>query len=190
MNTTRFDTTPYWSDAQMPVRAPLSKDARVDVLIVGAGVTGLTTAYLLAREGRRVMVLERGRCLRADTGHTTAHLTMVTDARLSQLVSSLGRSHAQAVWDAGLAAINTIDEIVRALALDAGFAWVDGYLHAPRGRPGAGAIRVAERGATGWNWASMPSSWRPLRSCNNPGFAFRGRLAFTLDGIWPDSPTR
>ena len=42
-----------------------------------------------------------------------------------------GRTHAQAVWDAGLAAIATIDEIVREHDIDAGFEWVDGYLHAP-----------------------------------------------------------
>ncbi|MFN7985605.1 MAG: FAD-dependent oxidoreductase [Vicinamibacterales bacterium] len=176
MNTTRFDTTPYWSDAQMPVRAPLSKDARVDVLIVGAGVTGLTTAYLLAREGRRVMVLERGRCLRADTGHTTAHLTMVTDARLSQLVSSLGRSHAQAVWDAGLAAINTIDEIVRALELDAGFAWVDGYLHAARAedpeQARAGLLKEAQLAAElGFDAEFVASA--PL--VQQPGVRFPGQ---------------
>jgi glycine/D-amino acid oxidase-like deaminating enzyme len=58
---------------------------------------------------------------------------MVTDARLSELVKGLGRSHAQAVWDAGLAAIATIDDIVREYDIDAGFEWVEGYLHAPHG---------------------------------------------------------
>jgi glycine/D-amino acid oxidase-like deaminating enzyme/nitrite reductase/ring-hydroxylating ferredoxin subunit len=58
---------------------------------------------------------------------------MVTDARLSELVKGFGRTHAQAVWDAGLAAIAKIDDIVREHAIDAGFEWVDGYLHAPIG---------------------------------------------------------
>jgi glycine/D-amino acid oxidase-like deaminating enzyme/nitrite reductase/ring-hydroxylating ferredoxin subunit len=66
-----------------------------------------------------------------DTGHTSAHLTMVTDTRLSELAKRFGRNHAQAVWDAGLAAIATIDEVVRDHGIDAGFEWVDGYLHAP-----------------------------------------------------------
>ena len=56
---------------------------------------------------------------------------MVTDTRLTELVKRFGRNHAQAVWDAGLAAIATIDEVVREHAIDAGFEWVDGYLHAP-----------------------------------------------------------
>ena len=55
---------------------------------------------------------------------------MVTDARLTELVKTCGRDHAQAVWDAGLAAIATVDGAVREHAIDAGFEWVDGYLHA------------------------------------------------------------
>ena len=62
---------------------------------------------------------------------TSAHVTMVIDTRLRDLVNEFGRTHAQAVWDAGLAAIATIDDIIRAHDIDAGFEWVDGYLHAP-----------------------------------------------------------
>jgi glycine/D-amino acid oxidase-like deaminating enzyme/nitrite reductase/ring-hydroxylating ferredoxin subunit len=58
---------------------------------------------------------------------------MVTDRRLSELVDQLGRSHAQAVWDAGLAAIARIDDIVRRHEIECGFDWVPGYLHQ---RPG------------------------------------------------------
>jgi len=131
--TTRRHPAPYWSEVDFPARPPLDHDTRADVLVVGAGITGLTTAYLLAREGMQVVVVERDQCASADTGHTTAHVTMVTDTRLQTLVSSFGRSHAQAVWDAGLAAVATIDDIVRTNELDAAFGWVDGYLHAPRG---------------------------------------------------------
>ena len=80
--------------------------------IVGGGITGLTAAYLLTAAGKSVAVLERERCAQIDTGHTSAHLTMVTDRRLTELASDFGRDHAQAVWDAGLAAIVQIDAIV------------------------------------------------------------------------------
>jgi glycine/D-amino acid oxidase-like deaminating enzyme len=131
------DTTPYWSDsATFPRFGKLDGDASADVVVVGAGITGLTVAYSLARAGPSVMVLERARCASVDTGHTSAHLTMVTDSRFHELVKQLGRPHAQAVWDAGLCAIATIDEIVREHEIDCGFDWVEGYLHLPRGESG------------------------------------------------------
>jgi glycine/D-amino acid oxidase-like deaminating enzyme/nitrite reductase/ring-hydroxylating ferredoxin subunit len=139
MATTQIDTTPYWAEsATLQQFTKLTEDVAADVVVVGGGITGLTAAYLLAKAGRRVVVVERGRCASTDTGHTSAHLTMVTDARLSALVKRFGRNHAQAVWDAGLAAIAQIDEVVREHTIDAAFEWVDGYLHTARGDNSAG----------------------------------------------------
>jgi len=123
---------PLWLDsAPVPRFPPLASAARADVVVVGGGVTGLTTAYLLASAGKSVIVLERGRLAEGDTGFTTAHLTMVTDMSLRELVSRYGRTHAQAVWDGGLAAIEQIDQTIREHGIECGFAWTDGYLHAP-----------------------------------------------------------
>ena len=72
---------------------------------------------------------------------------MVTDTRLSDLVKRFGRTHAQAVWDAGLAAIATIDDVVREHGIDAGFEWVDGYLHAPLGEDATDAAEDLEADA-------------------------------------------
>ena len=65
-----------------------------------------------------------------DTGHTTAHLTYVTDVQLQQLVRNFGKDHAQAAWDAGAAAIDEIQKIVGEDEIQCEFARVPAYLHA------------------------------------------------------------
>jgi glycine/D-amino acid oxidase-like deaminating enzyme/nitrite reductase/ring-hydroxylating ferredoxin subunit len=125
----------------LPSFPKIDRDIEVDVVVVGAGITGLTAAYLLLSAGKSVAVLERGRCGAIDTGHTTAHLTMVTDMRLSELDRKFGRSHAQAVWDAGLAAIDQIETIVDTDSIACSFERVDGYLHAPDGDSDAERVR-------------------------------------------------
>jgi glycine/D-amino acid oxidase-like deaminating enzyme/nitrite reductase/ring-hydroxylating ferredoxin subunit len=139
-----FDTTPYWqTTVALPRFRSLDVDLQVDVAIVGGGIAGITAAYLLKKAGKRVALFERHRCLRADTGHTTAHLTCVTDTRLSELVKSFGADHARATWDAGLAAIAQIDGLVRTEAIECGFTWVPGYLHAPPHQPAKDSEREA-----------------------------------------------
>jgi glycine/D-amino acid oxidase-like deaminating enzyme/nitrite reductase/ring-hydroxylating ferredoxin subunit len=141
-------TLPYWSDsASVPDFPKIDRDLDADVAVVGGGITGLTTAYLLMRAGKSVVLLERTRCGQIDTGHTSAHLTMATDVRLSELATRFGRSHAQAVWDAGLAAITQIEAIVRDHEIQCEFEWVDGYLHAPTGQTGSGDARTFEEEA-------------------------------------------
>jgi len=123
------DTHSYWTDnTPAPLFSALKDDLAVDVLIVGAGITGITAAYLLKRAGLTVALVERDRCVSADTAHTTAHLTCVTDTPLSGLVKSFGRDHAQAIWDAGLAAIDTINTLVWREQIKCQFEWVPGYL--------------------------------------------------------------
>jgi glycine/D-amino acid oxidase-like deaminating enzyme/nitrite reductase/ring-hydroxylating ferredoxin subunit len=127
-----LDTTPYWVDSSaMPKFPTLARDLAVDVVVVGAGITGITAAYLLKSQGRRVALVERGRCGGVDTSYTTAHLTYVTDQWLGELVETLGEDHARAVWDAGRAAIAQIDENIQTEHIACAFEWVPGYLHAP-----------------------------------------------------------
>src|SRR3954462_4575950 len=69
-------TTSVWmATTEVPQFQPLTQDMRVNVCIVGAGIAGLTTAYLLARAGRAVVVIDDGPIGGGETGRTTAHLT-------------------------------------------------------------------------------------------------------------------
>lgn len=145
----KIDTTPYWqTSGPMPRFPRLDADLRADAAVVGGGIAGLTAALLLAEAGKSVVLIERGRLAAVDTGHTSAHLTMVTDLGMTDLVSSIGRDHAQAVWDAGLAAIAQIDALVQEYDIACGFAWVPGYLHAPVGGSSDHGARLKEEAGT------------------------------------------
>jgi glycine/D-amino acid oxidase-like deaminating enzyme/nitrite reductase/ring-hydroxylating ferredoxin subunit len=123
--------TSHWDLGESSPSFPtLEHDLTVDVVVVGAGVTGLTAAYLLKQAGLSVAVVEKERCGSGETYSTTAHLTYVTDTNLTDLVKQFGRDHAQAVWHAGDAALLQIDEIIQNESIQCDFEWVTGYKHA------------------------------------------------------------
>jgi glycine/D-amino acid oxidase-like deaminating enzyme/nitrite reductase/ring-hydroxylating ferredoxin subunit len=121
---------PVWID-DTPIRKfpKLQRNISVDVVVVGAGVTGITTAHLLKKAGSTVALIDRDRVASIDTGHTTAHLTYVTDVQLQELARNFGNDHAQAAWDAGAAAIDEIERIVEEEGSDCEFTRVPAYLH-------------------------------------------------------------
>ncbi len=105
-------------------------DLTVDALIIGGGISGMTAAYLLAKAGKSVALVERDTLVSGETGHTTAHITYPTDLRLKKLVSQFGENHAQAAWDAQWAACHKIADIVHSERLDVELRYVPGYLYA------------------------------------------------------------
>lgn len=74
---------PFWIDSAPIKRFPrLERNVNVDVVVVGAGITGITTAHLLKETGLTVAFIERERVASMDTGQKTAHLTCITDVEL------------------------------------------------------------------------------------------------------------
>lgn len=123
-----MNTQSYWLPSPIRSFDELQTDLTVDALIVGGGITGLSTAHLLAAAGLRVALVERGTLASGDTGHTTAHLTYMTDTRLSDLVRRAGKKAARIAWQAGDASMEFIRQTVDSLGLDCGFSIVPGYL--------------------------------------------------------------
>src|SRR5688572_22014859 len=98
-----------WIDSH-PGRAfpALLADIRVDVAIVGAGITGLTAGLLLKRAGLKVAVIDSLKVGRGNSGFTTAHLTAALDTRLHRLIEDFGEDGAALAVDSQRAAIDRI----------------------------------------------------------------------------------
>src|SRR5262249_330935 len=71
----------WMATAKVPGHRSLTKDAQADVCVVGAGVAGMSVAYLLAQEGKSVIVLDDGPVAGGQTQRTTAHLSNAIDDR-------------------------------------------------------------------------------------------------------------
>src|SRR6266550_2837401 len=127
---------PFWIDSAPIQKFPkLQRDISVDVVVVGTGITGITTAYVLKQTGLTVALIERERVASIDTGHTTAHLTYITDVELRELARNFGEDHAQAAWDAGAAAIDEIERIVGEEKIECEYTRVPAYIHVCVGGP-------------------------------------------------------
>ena len=113
---------------EAPLFAALPDDAVTDVCIVGAGMAGLSTAYLLAREGLSVIVLDDGPIGGGETGRTTAHLSNAIDDRYVEIERLHGREGARMAAESHTTAINRIEAIAREQRISCDFERVDGYL--------------------------------------------------------------
>lgn len=114
-------------------KGPLTSEVRADVCVVGAGIAGLTTAYLLSKEGRQVVVLDDGPSAGGETCRTTAHLVTALDDRFYHLERLHGADGARLAAQSHAAAIDAIERIVREEDIDCDFMRLDGYLFVPAG---------------------------------------------------------
>lgn len=129
METDSGRTTSVWmATADVPAPAPLAADESADVCIVGAGLAGLTTAYLLAREGASVVVLDDGPVGGGMTARTTAHLSNALDDRFSELERLFGEEGSRLAAASHTAAIEKIASVVGEEQIECELERLDGYL--------------------------------------------------------------
>jgi glycine/D-amino acid oxidase-like deaminating enzyme/nitrite reductase/ring-hydroxylating ferredoxin subunit len=118
-----------WLATRRPTYPPCKPPAHLDVVVIGAGITGLTAAWELKRAGKRVGVFDKGRIASGETSRTSAHLTCVTDRPLGTLVTTFGDERARLAWEAGREAIAYIARTVAEHELTCGFARVPCLLY-------------------------------------------------------------
>ena len=111
-----------------PEFGPLRENLTTDVCVVGAGISGLMTAYLLSKEGRRVVVVDDGPIISGETERTTAHLSNALDERFYALERLHGEEGARLAAESHSAAIDLIESTARDENIACDFARLDGYL--------------------------------------------------------------
>ena len=125
-------------ESSVPQRtfAPLAGDAEADACVVGAGITGMTAAYLLAKAGRRVIVLDRTSVGGGETGQTTAHLSSALDDFFHVLEKVHGAEGARLAYASHQAAIERIGAIAAEEGIACDYRRVDGYWFLDPRHPG------------------------------------------------------
>ncbi len=119
----------FWIDsATMTTYGIPEKDMDTEVLIIGGGIAGLTTAYKLLKAGKKVTVVEDGFIGSGETGRTTAHLSNAFDDRYYYLEDIFGKEKTALVADSHTEAINEIERIVTTLDINCSFKRVPGFL--------------------------------------------------------------
>ena len=118
-----------WMDAMPEVVAPpLSGEEQCDLVVVGSGIAGLSSAYEAARFGQKVIVIDRGRICGGMTARTTAHLVTEIDDFYSELIRAHGEDESRLYHESQVAAVNRVEAVCADENIDADFARVDGFL--------------------------------------------------------------
>jgi glycine/D-amino acid oxidase-like deaminating enzyme/nitrite reductase/ring-hydroxylating ferredoxin subunit len=130
MNVEQERSRSVWMDIPPPDLPRLRGVLDADVLVIGAGIAGLSTAYLLSQAGRRVTVVDRGRLGRGMSARTSAHLSFELDDYFHELAKAHGEHAARQWYESQSAAVDLFERIAREEAIDCDFARVDGVFTA------------------------------------------------------------
>jgi glycine/D-amino acid oxidase-like deaminating enzyme/nitrite reductase/ring-hydroxylating ferredoxin subunit len=118
----------WLATASHPTFSPLTTDLDVDVAVVGGGITGLTTALLLQRNGARVAVIEAGRLGAGTTGHTTGKVSSQHGLKYHQLIKDVGEDKARIYAEANQQAIGKVRELADDVSADCDFEIAPSFL--------------------------------------------------------------
>lgn len=129
LETTNGTSTSVWmATAAVPVFPTLPNDIETEVCVIGAGIAGLTCAYLLSQEGKEVVLIDAMGIGAGETGRTTAHLSP-PDEWYVNIEDAFGADTARLIADSFAQAINLVEAIVQRENIDCEFERLDGYLY-------------------------------------------------------------
>ncbi|GAB2842953.1 FAD-dependent oxidoreductase [Actinocorallia aurea] len=149
--------------------------ADADVVVLGAGIAGLTAGYLLARAGRSVTVLEAARVAEGVSGHTTAKVTAQHNAIYADLIGAFGREKAELYARAQSGAVEWIADRVAAWGVDCDFRRRDAYVYAESASSAEKLREEAEAAAS----LGLPAEFTTETGLP---FAVEGAVRFTGQG--------
>lgn len=120
----------YWIESSPnPVSySPLQENIDVDVCIIGGGITGIATAYLLTKQGLHVCVLEKDEIAHHASGHTTAKITSQHDLFYDYLITTFSKEAAKDYLEANQEALHTIESIIKEEQINCDFEVQDNYV--------------------------------------------------------------
>lgn len=120
----------FWiNSTTLPSFEKLTRDISTDVVVVGGGISGISTAYLLSKEGLKVTLIDAGKILNGTTGHTTAKLTIQHNLIYDELISNLGNEKAQLYYGANNDALNFITKMVSENNIPCDYITEDAYIY-------------------------------------------------------------
>jgi hypothetical protein len=123
--------TSLWQDTTVDsIHKEISQPQKADVIIVGAGITGITTALLLQQAGKRCTIVEAHTPGYGTTGGTTAHLNTLLDTPYSTIIKNFGKENAKLVARAAEDAVNSIRQNVEYYQIDCGYENCKAFLFA------------------------------------------------------------
>ena len=107
----------------------LDNNYTADVCIIGAGLTGLSTAYHLSKKGLKVIVLDKNGIGKKTSGHTTAKITLQHGLIYDYLINSFGVDFALKYFESNKQAISNIKEIIDTENIDCDFEYTDNNIY-------------------------------------------------------------
>ena len=178
-----FQTQSCWYESKQTLlplqQGALDADAETAVVVVGAGIAGMSVAYHLSLQGKAVVVLDDGNIGSGMSGRTSAHLSFALDDGYARLESCHGRAGARLAAESHAAAVAAIETTVASEGIECQFLRVDGYLFNPSGSTDEDDLQTeleaAQRAGVEVAWvdrAPFPglSSGRCLRFANQAQF--------------------